>query len=268
MNKESIDTRQTISSITAGLVVGLIFVVVSISLSTLVFSGELREYLSRGIGLFLFSGLILSVVLVSFGKFHGVTIAPQDGPAALLAVAAGGISGALVESQNTEAAFYTVAAGIILCSLFTGAAFFLIGQFNLGNMVRYIPYPVVGGFLAGTGWLLTSGAIEVMTGQSLGMETLSLLFQSGMLIRWLPGAIFAIIVLFIVRRSNHFLIWPGIVASALLIFYTSLYLTGTSIEQARSDGLLLQPFPSGGLWTPFTFSNIYQVDWNVLASQL
>jgi SulP family sulfate permease len=218
INKESNNTRQTIINITAGLVVGLIFVVVSISLSTLVFSGELRPYLSRGIGLFLFSGFILSAVIFSLGKFHGATIAPQDGPAALLAVAAGGIASALVGSENPETAFYTVAAGIILCSLTTGAVFFLIGQFKLGNLVRYIPYPVVGGFLAGTGWLLTSGAIEVMTGQSLGVETLSLLFQPEMLVRWLPGTIFAIIVLVVIRRSNHFLVWPGIVASALLIF--------------------------------------------------
>jgi SulP family sulfate permease len=88
-----------------------------------------------------------------------------------------------------------------------------------------------------------------------------------MLVRWLPGTIFAIIVLVVIRRSNHFLVWPGIVASALLIFYTSLYLTGTSIEQARAVGLLLQPFPSGGLWIPFTVSNFAQVDWSVLASQ-
>lgn len=266
MKSDTTNPRQIVTSITAGLVAGLIFVIVSISLSTLIFSGELSIYLSRGIGLFLFSGFVLAIVIAVFGKFPGTTIAAQDGPAALLAVAAGAIASSLIEEGNLDSIFYTVVASIILCALVTGIAFFFIGQFKLGNLVRYIPFPVVGGFLAGTGWLLTRGAIEVMTGEAFSLAALSQLLQAEMLIRWLPGTIFAIIVLFVIRRFNHFLVWPSIVFSALAIFYLALYFTGTSIEQARSVGLLLEPFPAGRLWTPFTISSLSFVNWNVLAS--
>lgn len=264
----STDSKQIVTSITAGLVVGLIIMVLSISLATLVFSGEMSSYVPRGIGLFLFGGFTLALILFIFGSFPGTAIGPQDGPAALLAVAAGGITTALAGTLSQDSIFSTVLAGIIISSLVTGITFFLIGQFKLGNLVRYIPYPVVGGFLAGTGWLLTRGAIEVMAGESMSLQALLNLMQSEMLIRWLPGTIFAIIVLVVLRKVNHFLVWPGIILSAVVLFYISLFATGTSIEQARSLGLLLQPFPSGGLWMPFTLSNLNQVDWNALASQV
>ena len=35
----------------------------------------------------------------------------------------------------------------------------LLGVFRLGNLVRFVPFPVVGGFLAGTGWLLVKGGL-------------------------------------------------------------------------------------------------------------
>lgn len=261
----SMDARQVVTGVTAGLVVGLIVIVFSISLATLIFNGELSPYLSRGIGLFLFGGFMLSIILAILGSMPGTAIGPQDGPAALIAVAAGGIASSLAGVVEPDSIFSTVVAAIIISSLATGLTFFLIGYFKLGNLVRYIPYPVVGGFLAGTGWLLTRGAIEVMTGQTLSMQVLRGLTQPEMLLRWLPGTIFAIIVLVVLRKVNHFLVWPGIILSAVILFYAGLWITGTSIEYARSIGLLLQPFPAGGLWRPFTASNLNQVDWNALA---
>src|SRR5258706_1082280 len=258
------DSSQVVKRITAGLVVGLIEIVSSISLASLIFSGEMSPYLSRGIGLFLFGGLVMSIVVTFLGSLPGTGIGPQDGPAALIAVAAGGITVSLIGTAKPDAIFSTIVAAIIICSFATGLTFFLIGHFKLGNLVRYIPFPVVGGFLAGTGWLLTRGAIEIMAGQTLSLEALRGMLQSQMLVRWLPGTIFAIIVLVVLRKVNHFLVWPGIIFSAMVLFYGFLFASGTSIAQARSIGLLLQPFPAGGLWRPFTLSDFNGVDWHAL----
>lgn len=268
MNFQTINPRHVITNVTAGLIAGLLFVVLSISLSTLIFNGALEPYLSRGIGLFLFSAVALAAVVALLGKFHGFAVTPQDGPAALLAVAAGGIASALTAKGNPDAVLPTVAVGIILCSLVTGLTFFLIGRFNLGNLVRFIPYPVVGGFLAGTGWLLTRGSLEVMIGRTLTVDVFPSLLSSDMMIRWLPGTIFAIVVFVVIRRVSHSLVWPGIIFSGLLIFYIALFASDTSLEEARSAGLLLGNFPSGGLWAPFTPSALTRVDWSVLAGQL
>ena len=46
-------------TLTAGFVVGLIVVNVAISVATLVFQGELQQFLAQGIGLALFSGVLV-----------------------------------------------------------------------------------------------------------------------------------------------------------------------------------------------------------------
>ncbi len=160
-----LDNQQLVTSITAGLVAGLIVIVFCISLAALIFSGEMSDYVSRGIGLFLFGGFVMSVLLSIVGTFPGTAIGPQDGPAALVAVAASGIVASI--AGTPASVFSTVVATIMLCSFATGILFFLIGTFKLGNLVRYIPYPVVGGFLAGI-----SPSIAVMIWQTLSINAL------------------------------------------------------------------------------------------------
>jgi len=268
MKKGALQPRLIITNLTAGLIAGLIFVVVSVSFSTLIFNGAAGTFLARGIGLFLFGIFILGLVLAFMGKFSGITILPQDGPAALMGVAAGAIATSLAGSENIEAVYYTILAAIILTSLATGLTFFLIGQFNLGNLVRYIPYPVVGGFLAGTGWLITLGAIEVMIGESVSLKSLGGFLSADMLIRWLPGTLFALLFLYLFRKFNHYLLWPGFIASAFLLFHGALLLTGTSLPEARSAGLLLPSLPSGRLWSPISTTGWSLINWNILAGQL
>lgn len=85
---KNIDTRQLITSITAGLVAGLIVIVFCISLATLIFSGEMSIYVSRGIGLFLFSSFVISSLISAFRALPNTAIGPQDKPPALVAVVA------------------------------------------------------------------------------------------------------------------------------------------------------------------------------------
>ena len=262
----SLDSKQVVNNIVAGLVIGLLVSTLGISLAALIFSGPMSSYVSRGIGIFLFGGFAFGLTTFFVGTVSGSAIGPQDGPVALIAVATTGITATMIASAiEPDVIYSTIIAMIMASSFVTGLVFVLIGQFKLGNLVRYIPFPVVGGFLAGTGWLLTRGAIEVMVGEKLSIPALLGLFHADKLLLWLPGTIYAIVILFVLRKVNHFLVWPGIIFAAIAIFYFILLVTGTSIEDARQMGFLLEAFPSGGLWQPFTLSNFQQVDWGVLA---
>ena len=264
----SVSTQTLIPGITAGIVVGIIVVTLSISLATFIFAGELSPFVSRGIGLLLFSGLTMGLTVAALSSLPGAAIGPQDGPAALLAVGAAGVASTLTGLANPEAAYLTVVAGILLSTLVTGVVFFIIGQFKLGNLVRYIPYPVIGGFLAGTGWLITRGSLEVMLGQSLSLAALPSLFTSEALFHWLPGTIFAITVLLILRKYNHFLIWPGIVLGGIALFYGLILARGMTFDQARAAGMFMEPFAAGGLWQPILPSDFADVDWAALRGAL
>jgi len=46
------------------------------------------------------------------------------------------------------------------------------GMTRMGRAIRYVPYPVVGGFLGATGCLLILGAIRVICGFRFQLSTL------------------------------------------------------------------------------------------------
>ena len=52
----------------------------------------------------------------------------------------------------------------VVVTVLTGVVFLVLGMCKRGNLIRFVPYPVVGGFLAGAGWLLLKGGLDVASG--------------------------------------------------------------------------------------------------------
>lgn len=263
--KREFQPQQLLSSFVSGSVLGIIIITVMISFATMIFSGEVSDYLPTGIGITLVSAIILSIVTTLASSYANSISVPQDSPAAIVAVITSGL--ALHSISSTEVKFLTIVAILALASLLTGVLFLLIGMFKLGNFVRYLPYPVVGGFLAGTGLLLTLGAFGVLTGETITLSLLPDLFQLPLLVRWLPGLIFASLLLFLLRRYNHFLLMPGLLVGTIVLFYASLLITGTSISEASDLGWFIGPFPEGSLWRPLTIQAFTRADWSFVLSQ-
>jgi SulP family sulfate permease len=253
--------------VTAGLIAGTLSIVIEISLAALIFSGELAAYTGRGIGMALFGAVVTGILAALTSSFRGAVAIPQDSPAAILAVAAATIGGSAAGLGASEGDFATVAALIILTSLVTGAVLVVMGVLRLGSFVRYMPYPVVGGFLAGTGWLLFEGGMGVMTGVPMTPAGVPLLFAPDVWPHWLPGVLFAVALLLILRRYSHFLIIPSMLAGAIGLFYLALAVTQTGVVEAQAGGWLLGPFPAGGLWQPLTPGDLALVDWAWVARQ-
>ena len=65
--------------------------------------------------------------------------------------------------------FATVTLLIVSTTLLTGLLLLTLGYFKLGGIVRFLPYPVIGGFLAGSGWLLVQGGIGLMADTPIGL---------------------------------------------------------------------------------------------------
>lgn len=106
----------------------------------------------------LFGAVAMGVIVALTSSFHSTVTAPQDAPTAIMALIAAGIVTS-VGAGNTSA-FATVVAAMAFTALATGLTLWLLGHYRLGNLIRFIPYPVVGGFLAGTGWVLLTGALR------------------------------------------------------------------------------------------------------------
>jgi SulP family sulfate permease len=258
----------SLPALISGLVAGILVVMLQISFAALIFSGDLSEHLSSGIGMMLFGAFVIGTVVAVTSSFPGAVACLQGSPAVVLAIMTGAVASGMPVSASSDDTFITIVVAIGLTSLLTGLFFWGLGRRKLGSLIRFVPYPVSGGFLAGTGLLLIVRAMGVMTESPLSFFQLSDLLQSQILIKWLPGVIFAVILFVIQRRSSNTLIMPGMIALAMAAFYALLLLSETPLAQARTQGLLLGPFPSGSIWRPLSLSEVYQVNWTLVFSQI
>ncbi|HEX9385916.1 MAG TPA: SulP family inorganic anion transporter [Anaerolineales bacterium] len=264
--RNKFDVRELLPVLSIGLVDGVIVIPLITSFAILIFSGELATFATMGIGMVLFGGLILQLMIGLTNSAPGMIGAPQDSPAAILGLTAAAIVVSMKDAP-IEAKFITVVVTIILTSIISGLFFLFIGGFKLSRFVRFIPYPVVGGFIAGTGLLLIQGGLGIMLGSAPSLANLDILFKVEKLLLWIPGILFGTLVLIASRRFNHFLTYPALLVGTIAVFYILMRISGFSLNEMREMGWLLGPFPQGALWKPLDLSLLVQVDWNVILSQ-
>jgi len=250
----------------AGLLMGVTEVFAALSLGSLVFSGALAPYLPYGIGMALFTAAVMLIATSLASRVPGVMGSAQDTSSVTLAVIAAGLVGTLSAAGATDR-LTTVLAAIAATTLLTGLFFLALGAFRLGGLVRFVPYPVVGGFLAGTGWLLLQGSFGVMAGFPLTLRNLPALLRPDQLVLWVPGVLFAVVLFFGLRRIRHFLAMPGILAGAIVLFYLALLVTGTSVGEAVDRGLLLGAASGEAIWQPLALESLLAADWPAILGQ-
>ena len=260
-------------NLAVGLVVGIEIAAFNLALALMVFSGSLNSYVNVGITTIFLGSIVHFTVMALGSSYKGMLATVQDGPAVIIAVI---ITAMLAEmplaSETTR--FYTALAAIMASSLITGLASLLLGWFRLGGLVSYIPYPVVGGFQAGSGMLLVLGGLQVMTGKNVSLYNLQLLLERGTLPLWLTGVGFGVALFFLVLKSDHYLVPLAAMAGATMLFFSLLALSGTSLEEAIQAGWLAAPIETTKnapaslalfqLWDPAGFA---QADWQAVMGQ-
>lgn len=263
--RDALRPQRLIPALLAGILIGLLEIALAASFASLIFSGETAAHLSRGIGMALFSatvGIGITALLTSYPALMGGN---QDAPAAIMGVMSAGITAMVVSG---EARLATVVVAIALTTLATGLFLLVLGVFRLAGLVRFLPYPVAGGFLAGTGWLLFVGGVSTMSRLPFNLETLPALFESGSLIYWLPGAILGALLLALSTRLRHYLFMPAMIVVIIVAFYVIATAMGLSPAELSAGGWLLGPFPGGQLWQPVSGAELAAVDWAAIWRQL
>jgi sulfate permease, SulP family len=263
--RRNFQTSVLLPSLIAGLINTVIITSMEISLAALIFSGDLSQFLPRGIGIMLLGTVIMTITIALTSSLVNMIGVPQDTPAALLALMAAAVA-ATLQGQDSETIYSTVVGAIMFGSLLTGVLFIILGRFKLSSFARYVPYPVVGGFLAGTGYFIAKGSFTVLVEAPQGGVTLPFLFSPAVVWDWLPAILFGLVLLLVLRRFNHYLVTPAAVILATAGFYIYLFASGISVGQAGANGWLLGPFPEGGLVKFFTLDNLRMVQWDAIFS--
>jgi SulP family sulfate permease len=258
-----------IPALSSGLVVGLLIVVVELSLASLIFSGPLAMHAPSAAGLTLFGGFAMCLLVALCSGFPSSVCLPEDAPAAIMASVGAGIAASLAGVAEPRAVFATVGAGMALSTVATGALFLILGRFRLGNLMRYMPYPVVGGFMAGIGWLLVQGGVSIVSGASLSIQGLPELLTVERLLRLLPAVVMTLVLLGALKRWSSVFILPGVLLLCLCGFGLYLGVTGQTFADVARAGHLLGGMPEGArLWPVFGPADLALIRWDALVPQI
>lgn len=261
-------TQQLITGVSAGLIAGIRTILGSAAMVTLVMPTSLGAGVAPALEVILIGGAVLAAAVALLSTYPGAVAQVQDGPAVIVGVMATTLAASMQGQVAPDTVILVVLACINVAAFAAGAVFYGLGVYRLGALVRFIPYPVIGGFLAGSGLLILLGAGPVLTGVEWSRLSAAVLGDPMRLARWVPGLVFGVALVVILRRFSHALLVPGLLFGAVLVYHLGLAATGVSMDAAQAAGLLLGPFPERtGLALP-AWTRLPVAEWHFLAAQI
>ncbi|BAN24778.1 cyclic nucleotide-binding [Caballeronia insecticola] len=261
-----------VGDMTAGTVSTLVMLCYAMSLGTLIFSADLARYAELGVPTALVSCIVTAFVIALTSSMRMNIGGPDSNATAFLVGVAAGVASSVRANGGTPTVILlTVLVAIALCSLVTGLILFAIGSSKKSRSLQFLPYPVMGGFLAGTGYLLIAGAFRVLTGVALDWHTLPMLARLHWL-AWLPAVFVGALATILAQTWRHAAALPLTLAIGIALFYGLLQVAGITPDDARSMGLLLQHVPMHALHIPELHlpSSLAagEIDWRAIVAHL
>ena len=254
--------RSTLNSISFSLVSGVKEISDTLAMVAFLFAGSLSAGYHLAAILFLCSAIVIRLTVAVFSRLPNAVGGPQE---IGLSVIFGVIAALPAAGGQTEAHVATAIAVCGMTSLLTGLLFVVIGHVRLAHFARLLPYPVLAGFLAGSGWLLLSGGITMVTGAlppvdfSHLHEIKSWLEGEGRLGILISACILALTILIGNRWSQMTL---AAIAGAVILFYGTVWILGLPLENVRSLGWL--PMAAAETGNGSLSLNVGLIDWQVL----
>jgi sulfate permease, SulP family len=252
-------------NVLAGFAVGLVSLTYNMSFAALIFSGDLSPYFPQGVGSALVSSMIVGTIVALRSSFPFAIGGPGANGTAILALMTTAIAEEVQRSGRAAQLLPTVWMAITLSTLSAGLVLYGMGRLHLGRWARFIPYPVMGGFLAGTGWLIARSSFKVMAGLPLEWGELPRLMQSSALIHWLPGVLFTGVLIGVTRYFPNPMVLPAMLLGAIAGFNLLWHLVG--FMPLTAQGWFLEPFSSDQIWHSWNADSLTQIDWQVLIHQ-
>ena len=122
-----------------------------------------------------------------------------------------------------------------------------------------MPYPVIGGFLGATGWLMASGAVRVITGEDLSLDGAEVLVTAPNLAKLGAGAAVAAAFYLGLNRPRSPFALPGLLLAGVAAAHATIALTGTTLAEAQSAGWMFatpEPVPLALPWARVSFADL------------
>lgn len=223
--------------VSGGLITGAVAVVYAMSYAALLFPGGLKQLLPYGIGLCLINATLGAFWLAWRSQLPFAIGGPDGNTTSILAAMAATLTTAGLAGAGKPALDHVLLL-LVLTTLLCALLFLALGMGRLGLAVRYIPYPVIGGFLASTGWLIATGALRVAGDLPAGFEGIEQLHALARDPRLAATVALGLGYLLLFRRWRHAAVLPAVLVLSSLAVLGLLALAGLAPEQARQAGWL------------------------------
>ncbi len=235
-----------------------------LSYSLLIFAGPLAPYLSYGVAATFISSAVLAGVIAAGSSLPFAVAGPDSSTAAMTGILASSMVERIVAADPSAPLLAPVLLTLALATVATGIVLCVFGMTRIGRAIRYVPYPVVGGFLGATGCLILLGAVRVITGERLQFATLGQ-FENFLTLSKLAAACVMALILYLTwHRSRSSFGLPAILVGGVIAAHILFWLTGVSLAEAQAAGWTFQSPPSADFMLPWSVDGIENYPWHTL----
>jgi SulP family sulfate permease len=256
--------RAVIKDILGGGAASVLTLTFGLSYSLLIFTGPLAPYLSYGVAATFISSAVLAGVIAAGSSLPFAVAGPDSSTAAMTGILASSVVERVVAADPSAPLLAPVLLTLALATVATGIVLCVFGMTRMGRAIRYVPYPVVGGFLGATGCLILLGAVRVITGQRLQFATLGQFEDFLTLSKLAAACVMALILYLTWHRSRSSFGLPAILVGGVIAAHLLFWLTGVSLAEAQAAGWTFQSPPSADFMLPWSLEGIEKYPWHTL----
>ena len=256
--------RTALNDVLGGSAASVLSVTFGLSYALLIFAGPLAPYLSYGVAATFIASAVLAAVISLGSSLPFAVGGPESSTAAMTGILASSMVERITAADPSAPLLAPVLVTLALTTIATGFVLCCCGLTRLGRAIRYVPYPVVGGFLGATGWLIMLGAIRVITGHRLQFATLGQFQNTLTLSELLAACAMALILYLTWHRSRTPFGLPAILVGGVMAAHLVFRLAGISLADAQAWGWTFTPPPSVTFMLPWSVDEIRHYPWYTL----
>src|ERR1700684_4310186 len=257
--------RTGLTDVFAGTICSVLTITYSLSYAALIFSGPLAHFLSYGIAVTFMSAAVGGAFVALRSSLPFAVAGPDSSISVVIAALVATVLQRVAAGGDTDLLAPAIIA-MALATALTGLLMCVLGFTHAGRAIRFLPYPVIGGFLGATGWFMVTGAIRVVTDQPATLDNLGAFAGAATGAKFAAGAAVAIILHVLLRRTKSPFALPGVLLASFVAMHLVLLLSGTSIGAAQASGWMFHPQPAASLSLPWKTAALHAFPWAALPS--